>query len=77
MMKTDEMIKRNDRKSAGPENNPGHMAFRVSQQFADSHSNLTLKLLLNEIEDMRLNDVTVKQKTDNARLTALLSNINV
>jgi hypothetical protein len=33
--------------------------------------------LLNEIEDMKLNDVTVKQKTETARLTALLSNINV
>jgi hypothetical protein len=26
---------------------------------------------------MKLNDVTVKQKTETARLTALLSNINV
>lgn len=57
--------------------NPGHMAFRVSEYFANAHSNLTLKLLLNEIEEMRINDVTVRQKTDSAKLTALISNLGI
>jgi len=32
----------------------------MSEDFADSHSKLTMKLLLNEIEEMKLNDITVK-----------------
>ena len=43
---------------------PGHIAFRLSEDFADSHSKLTMKLLLNEIEELKLNDITVKQRTD-------------
>lgn len=49
-----------------------HMAFVLSQELLDQQQNLLINAFIREIDELQIGDLTIKQKTEHARLNALL-----
>lgn len=54
-----------------------HVAFILSRGQIEDHQSFFLHSLLREIDELQLNDISIKQKSEFARITGLVSNIKL
>ena len=55
----------------------GNVALTLTKEYCESHQGLFKRTLMKEIEDMVLRDVRVQQKSEQGRLTSLMSKVTL
>ena len=55
----------------------GNVAFSLTKDYIESYQGLFKKNMIREIEDLKLRDVRVQQKTDMGRLTTIMKDVSL